>query len=119
MENGEGGEGGGGTWERTVSDDHYQDVQDEIFDFLADVGFTAKNPAAPPTGEAVSEEARARGLTELTRDMRDFDWTNEAACDVAFHESPQRQPTPHKVRKVLPEERKVPFWFPPAKQRLA
>lgn len=75
------GEGGG---HRSVSDDQYQDVQNKIFGFLGDVGFTARNPDVPTAGVAVTEEARARGLAELARDMRDFDWTDENACDERY-----------------------------------
>ena len=79
----DGGDDGG------VSDADYARVQDAIIQWLEDVGFTASNPAASAEGVVVDELARERGRSELARDIR---------------EPPERQPAPHQVRQVLPEE---------------
>ncbi|CAN0534058.1 unnamed protein product, partial [Laminaria digitata] len=71
--------GGAADADGGVPDAEYEDVQERIFLFLRDVGFTARNPTPQAKGVPVSEEARAEGLRELARDMRGFDWSNQRA----------------------------------------
>ena len=73
-------QGGAADVDGGVLDDEYQDVQQSIFHFLGDVGFTAHNPTPQAEGILISEEARGRGLRDLARDMRGFDWSDEGAC---------------------------------------
>ena len=71
------GDGGAGSSDGGVSDEEYERVQLEMCTFLADVGFTARNPTPPDEGIALSEEARREGLNKLARDTRDINWENE------------------------------------------
>ena len=61
-------------------EDH--DVQQRVFQFLGDVGFTARNPTPQEEGIPISEEERGEGLREFARDIRGFDWSDKGAyCD--------------------------------------
>ena len=74
--------GGAADADGGVLDDEYQDIQQRIFHFLGDVGFTARNPTPQPEGIPISEEERGEGLREFARDIRGFDWSDEGAyCD--------------------------------------
>lgn len=48
-------------------------------ELLAGVDFNARNLTPPAEGIPLSAEARQQGLQELARDMRVFDWEDEAA----------------------------------------
>ena len=60
--------------------DDYEDVEQRIFQFLGDVGFTARHPTPQAEGVSISEEARREELRKLAKDMPGVDWPDQGAC---------------------------------------
>lgn len=67
-----------------VPDAEQGSVQTRICSFLEGVGSTARNPTLPSEGVHLSAESRAEGVRELAKDMRNFDWDDEAAGRLRY-----------------------------------
>ncbi|CAN0124566.1 unnamed protein product, partial [Scytosiphon promiscuus] len=67
-----------------VSDEEFLRVQQEICTFLVGVGFTARNPDPPLSGEAASEEQQRAATEGLSRDMRAFPWEDEEQTQARY-----------------------------------
>eukprot|EP00752_Nemacystus_decipiens_P005573 g5042.t1 len=68
----------------SVPNEEYERVQLAIREFLGAIGLTARNPSPPDPDAPISEEARARGMAELEKDLLGFDRGNLQACESRY-----------------------------------